>query len=138
MNKTRILIADRRPRIRFALGALLKRQPAIKVVGEAEDAETLSRQIETLHPDVVLLDWWFKGQTTAALVPALKEYCPNLCVIVLSGRPETRRVALGAGADDFVSKIDPPDKLLAAIPSVQPLRAALPPLERHLQGMCAS
>ena len=36
-------------------------------------------------------------------------------MIVLSGRPEARQMALAAGADEFVSKIDPPEKLLAAI-----------------------
>jgi DNA-binding NarL/FixJ family response regulator len=138
MNTTRILIADGRPKIRFALGALLKRQPAMEVAGEAGDVECLDRQIETLHPDVVLLDWWFKGRTTAALVPALKGRCPNLYVIVLSGRPEARRAALSAGADAFVSKIEPPGKLLAAIRLVQRAQAALPSLEERLQGTCVS
>jgi DNA-binding NarL/FixJ family response regulator len=36
-------------------------------------------------------------------------------VIALSGRPEARQAALAAGANDFVSKSDPPDRLLAAI-----------------------
>jgi DNA-binding NarL/FixJ family response regulator len=134
MNTTRILIADGRPRTRFALGALLKRQPAMEVVGEAEDVECLERQIEMLHPDVVLLDWWFEGRATAALVAALKERCPDLHVIVLSGRPEVRRAALSAGADAFVSKIDPPVRLLTSMRSVQRAQAALPSLEQRLQG----
>jgi DNA-binding NarL/FixJ family response regulator len=37
---------------------------------------------------------------------------------VLSGRPEIRSEALAVGADAFVSKADPPDKLLRAIASV--------------------
>jgi DNA-binding NarL/FixJ family response regulator len=110
----------------------------MEVVGEAEDAERLDRQIETLHPDVVLLDWWFKGRTTAALVAALKGRCPSLQVIVLSGRPEVRRAALSAGADAFISKIEPPGKLLVAIRSVQRAQAALPSLEQRLQGTCMS
>jgi CheY-like chemotaxis protein len=36
-------------------------------------------------------------------------------VIALSGRPEARQAALEAGVDDFVSKVDPPNRLLAAI-----------------------
>jgi DNA-binding NarL/FixJ family response regulator len=40
---------------------------------------------------------------------------PNLLVVVLSGRPEVRREALAAGADAFVSKVDPPERLLAAL-----------------------
>jgi hypothetical protein len=36
-------------------------------------------------------------------------------VIVLSGRVLARKAALAAGADAFVSKGDPPERLLAAI-----------------------
>jgi len=36
-------------------------------------------------------------------------------VITLSGRQETRIAALAAGADAFVSKEDPPERLLAAV-----------------------
>jgi DNA-binding NarL/FixJ family response regulator len=36
-------------------------------------------------------------------------------VIALSGRSEARLAALSAGADAFVSKGDPPERLLAAI-----------------------
>ena len=35
--------------------------------------------------------------------------------VALSGRPEERQVALDAGVDAFVSKADPPERLLATI-----------------------
>jgi DNA-binding NarL/FixJ family response regulator len=80
------------------------------------------------------LDWWLEGLETADLIGALRWHCPGLYVIVLSGRPEARRVALDAGADAFVSKIDPPDRLLSAIHSVQRVDAALTVLAASLQG----
>jgi DNA-binding NarL/FixJ family response regulator len=49
------------------------------------------------------------------LLSALRAVRPDLPVIVLSGRSEMRRAALGAGSDAFVSKCDPPERLLAAI-----------------------
>jgi DNA-binding NarL/FixJ family response regulator len=134
MSKTRILIADQRPRIRFALCALLKRQSGLELVGEAADAEALVTQIESTHPDALLLDWRLDGRATADLLPILRERCPGLSVIVLSGRPEAQRAARAAGADAFVSKIDPPDKLLAAVGSVPRVQVALPSLEQILQG----
>jgi DNA-binding NarL/FixJ family response regulator len=36
-------------------------------------------------------------------------------VIALSGRPEARRAALDAGVDAFVSKGDPPERLLSML-----------------------
>lgn len=119
MHRTRILIADRRPRIRFALCALLKRQAGLEIVGEATDAEDLARQIEIARPDALLLDWRLDDRATADLLVALRKTWPDLYVIVLSGWPEAQSAALAAGADLFVSKIDPPDRLLAAIGSVQ-------------------
>ena len=49
------------------------------------------------------------------LLPKLKEIRPGLHVIVLSARPEARQEALASGADGFVSKMDHPEKLLAAV-----------------------
>jgi DNA-binding NarL/FixJ family response regulator len=40
-------------------------------------------------------------------------------VIVLSGRPEARQAVLDAGADAFVSKVEPPERLLAAIAAAE-------------------
>jgi DNA-binding NarL/FixJ family response regulator len=36
-------------------------------------------------------------------------------VVALSGRPESRRTALAAGVNAFVSKGEPPERLLAAV-----------------------
>jgi len=134
MGKTRILIAERRPRIRFALHTLLKRQIQLQVVGEAANVEELERQIERVCPDAVLLSWRFDGLATADWLAALTSSRPGLHVIVLSGRPEVQRAALAAGADVFVSKIDPPDRLLAAIESVRCAPVAVPSPEQCIQG----
>jgi DNA-binding NarL/FixJ family response regulator len=151
----RILLADDQPKVRFALRVLLERQPGLKVVGEAADADDLLAQMETACPDLVLLAWELpghvlsprrpelvegsKGMATVdpsagrrgepvactepsrsepsgqGLLSALRRVCPNSFVIVLSGRMEVRRAALAAGADAFVYKCDPPERLLEAI-----------------------
>jgi DNA-binding NarL/FixJ family response regulator len=137
MNQTRILIADRRRKTRFALRTLLGRQPGLEISGEAADALELWGQIETDCPDAVLLDWWLDGSTTADLLKALRRNCPGVYIVVLSGLPEARRAALASGADAFVSKVDPPEQLLATIRSVQRVEAALTMLARTLQGVGA-
>jgi DNA-binding NarL/FixJ family response regulator len=111
----RLLLADDRARTRFALSALLRQQAGLVVVGEAAHAaELLARAGETA-PDVVLLGWDLPGLPAAELPAALRRACPGARLIVLSSRPEARQAALAAGADAFVSKIDPPERLLAAI-----------------------
>jgi len=111
----RILLADNQPKVRFALRVLLEQHAGHEVEGEAVDAEGLLAQVELACPDLVLFAWGLPGRAAADLLLALRELCPDTFVIALSGRPEARRAALAAGADGFVSKTDPPERLLAAI-----------------------
>ena len=111
----RILLADAQAKVRFALRVLLERQPGFEVVGEASDVDDLLAGVKTCEPDLILLSWELPHPAKAEVLPALRTACPHLSVIALSGRLEARRAALNAGADAFVSKSEPPERLLAAI-----------------------
>jgi DNA-binding NarL/FixJ family response regulator len=111
-----ILIADDQPTVRSALRLLLEQEPGLSVVGESADAQDLLEQATATCPDLVLLDWELPAiQSQSRLIVTLHTLCPQLRVVVLSGRPETRDAALTAGADAFVSKGDPPKSLLAVL-----------------------
>jgi two-component system invasion response regulator UvrY len=110
----RILLADSQPKVRFALRVLLE-QARFKIVGEAGDAGELVTQTEATCPDLVLLGWELPGLGGFGSLSALRELCPGVHVIALSGLPEAYQTALDAGADAFVSKSEPPEQLLAAI-----------------------
>jgi len=111
----RVLLADGQTKVRSALHLLLDQQSGLDVVGEAADAESLLTLVEMTPPDLLLIDWELPGRQAADLLHALRECRPHLSVIALSGQPEARRAALAAGADAFVSKGDPPERLLAAL-----------------------
>jgi len=111
----RVLLADDQASVRSALRLILDRQPEIEVLGEAVNATGVLDWLKALQPDLVLLDWELPGMEGGALLQAVRERCPTLRVIALSGRPEARSAALEAGADAFVSKGDPPERLLEAI-----------------------
>ena len=110
-----IQLADSRPRVRFALRALLEEQPGMRIVGEVTRSRDLLAQVEVICPDLLLLSWELPGLPGADLLVLLRKICPHLYVIVLSGQQAARQAALAAGADAFVSKITPPEGLLAAI-----------------------
>ena len=114
-NGTHILLADRQPKVRFALRVLLERQPNVVIVGEAINVEDLISQTRTKRPDLVLLDWDLPGLMASGYLPSLRKINPEMSVIALSGHAEARQGALGAGVDDFASKVDPPERLLAKI-----------------------
>ena len=114
-GKMRVLIADDQPHVRSALLLLLRQEPDVTVVGEADDTEQALELVAGQQPDLVLLDWELPGRGGIATLARLQAARPGLLVIALSGRPEARRAALAAGVDVFVSKGEPPDQLLAAV-----------------------
>lgn len=115
----RIVIADRQTATRSALSMLLAPEQDVKIVGEAGDKEQLLSMVETTPPDVLLLDWELAESAMADLLVKLRAMAPSLKVIALSGRPEAQQAALGAGVDGFVSKGDPPARLLTALRAIQ-------------------
>jgi DNA-binding NarL/FixJ family response regulator len=112
MNKVRVLLADDQAKVRSALGLLLEQEPDMDVIGETADAQGLLEKVQKSCPDLVVLDGELPGLVLNGLFATLHSLCPALKVIVLSGRPEARQVALAAGSDFFVSKGDPPEQLL--------------------------
>ena len=114
-----ILSADDQPVVRAAIRLLLEQQSEANVVEEVTNVQELLSHVGNRCPDVLLLDWELPGLTPARQLATLHTTCPDLCTIVLDSKPQTRRLALGAGANEFVSKNDPPERLLAAIESSQ-------------------
>ncbi len=121
-----ILVADDEPKARLGLRLLLERESGLKIVGEAAEAASLLVEMQAGRPDLLLLDWELPGlwQTNPGGVPpdvghrqvqALRDLSPRLKVIALSGRPEARQLALAAGVDGFMSKCDPPERLLITL-----------------------
>ena len=147
----RIMVADHQSKVRFALRTLLARRPGLEVVGEADTVEELLAGVRAAQPDLLLLHWRL-DEEMSELLSTLKQVCPGLRVIVLSVRQEACQPALDAGAEAFVCKMDPPDKLLAAIEGMQAERgrsdgeqhghqeqrsggkASKPPAESGLEG----
>ncbi len=112
IERARIIIADDQPNVRSALRLLLEQEMGLCEVSGAINASSLLSQVETNCPDLVLLDWELSGSKNVELLPSLKNKCPQLFVIVLSGHPMVRQAALSAGADAFVGKGEPPEVLL--------------------------
>jgi DNA-binding NarL/FixJ family response regulator len=110
-----ILIGDAQPRVRFGLRLLLEQQPGWKVAGEVEDSQALLDAIRCGCPDLVLLDWELPGLPAQELLCTIYQACPHLWVVFMSGKVELRPMALQAGADVFMYKADPPEKLLGMI-----------------------
>lgn len=114
----RVFLVDDQAGLRSALRLLLEQEPGMALVGEATTVDGLLSLLLSARPDLLLLDWELpdlKAGEKGRLLALLHASLPHLHVVVLSGRPESNRSALAAGADGFVSKADPPEKLLTAL-----------------------
>ncbi len=111
----RIFIADGRKSVRHALAVLLAAQQDLHIAGEASCGEELLSQATAIDADIALVDWELPGLAELGGFAALRKRYPALPIVALSGRPDVRRAAQTAGVTAFVSKGDPPERLLAAI-----------------------
>ncbi len=116
-NRIRVLLAEGRPDVRSALRLLLEQESNVTIDSEVTKVDDLLTQLEKRCADLVLLDWELPGLKPENLLSSIRQGCPELKVIAISSRPESRKNALGAGADMFVSKADAPETLLEAISS---------------------
>jgi DNA-binding NarL/FixJ family response regulator len=116
----RVLIVDDQPLIRQALKLLLAEDNALQVVGEAEEGKAAIRQVETLHPDVVLMDIQMPVMDGVAATREICQRFEQVKVLVLSVDDDDEYVAqaLRYGAAGYLLKNTPPEELALAIKAV--------------------
>ena len=114
-NEIHILIATSQPVISSGLKFLLNEEKDLYKVAKVRDGHELLRKIESICPDVLLLDWDLLDRATPMLINAICAYQPDLRIIVFSPKSELRRTVLEAGANAFVDISHPPRELLTAI-----------------------
>jgi DNA-binding NarL/FixJ family response regulator len=110
----RIVLADREPAVRRALRVMLSQDAGVDVVAELDSLDALLREAETGRLDLLVVAWNLVAvpvESAAATLAGLRRSCPGLRVVVLGLRPESRGEALAAGADEFVCKVDAPDRV---------------------------
>ena len=129
MNKIRVLLVDDHALVRLGLMTLLNDRPDMEVVGEASTAPEALRQVERLHPDVVLMDIRMPGgggiETTQQVIARF----PETKVIILTSFADDQLImrAIQAGAAGYVLKEADNEELLRAIVAVAGGKALLDP-----------
>jgi DNA-binding NarL/FixJ family response regulator len=116
----RVLIVDDQPLIRQALKLLLANEDVLQVVGEASEGEAAIRQVEALHPDVVLMDIQMPVMDGVAATREICQRFEQTKVLVLSVDDDDEYVAqaLRYGAAGYLLKNTPPEELALAIKAV--------------------
>lgn len=108
MAKTRVLVADDSLTVRKYLAGLVQSDPALELVGEADNGKAAIELTEQLRPDVITLDMMMPVMTGLAATEYIMAYCPTPILIVSAStnRGELMRTydALAAGAVDVLDK----------------------------------
>lgn len=129
MSKQRLLLVDDHEVVRLGLKALLEHHPHLEVVGEAANSKETLEKIETLKPDIVLLDIRLPGISGIEVCEEITQKYPDVRVIILTSYAEDEMLfsAIRAGASGYVLKQIGGDDLIRAIEAVGRGEALLDP-----------
>lgn len=116
----RLVIVDDHEIFRAGLRTVLEFEPDLRVVGEAGDAAAGIQTVDSLAPDVVLMDVRLGGVDGIAACREVRARRPEVRVLMLTSfaDQETVLAAIMAGASGFLVKNVARAELLAAIRAV--------------------
>lgn len=112
----RLLVADDHEVVRCGLKSLVSGTD-IEVAGEARTGEETVRMVSSVNPDVVLLDIRMPEGDGLTTLGRIKLERPDLPILILStyDNPTYVARAVALGANGYVLKGDPRDRLVEAI-----------------------
>lgn len=119
-NSIRILLVDDHIVVRAGYRRFLEQEPDCQVIGEASSGEEAYLMLQTIAPDVVILDLSMPGQGGLSVLRRMKLRWPLLPVLVFSMHDNLPFViqALRAGATGYITKSSEPESMVRAVRSV--------------------
>ena len=116
-KKCRVLLVDDHPIVRQGLALLIDREGDLSVCGEADGAHSAFHAIETLRPDLVVLDISLSGPDGLDVLKEIRMKTASLPVLILSMHDESiyAERAMRAGANGYIMKQEATEKVLVAI-----------------------
>ncbi|MCY7324459.1 MAG: response regulator transcription factor [Phormidesmis sp. CAN_BIN36] len=135
----RVLLVDDQNLIREGLRALLNQEQDLQVVGDADTGQSAIRQVEKLHPDIVLIDPCCAKAEGIAATETICQRFPESQVLILTDLDDQESVttAFKVGVKGYLLKDLCPDELVNAVRSVHKGYTQLSPgiLPKILDGI---
>jgi DNA-binding NarL/FixJ family response regulator len=116
----RIMLVEDHPVMREGLAQLLNHEPDLSVCGQFEDGARAFAAIETLCPDLAIIDLSLKASSGLELIKNIRAAHAKIRILVLSMYEESlyaERV-LRAGAAGYIMKQEATEKVLGAVRQV--------------------
>jgi two-component system, NarL family, nitrate/nitrite response regulator NarL len=120
---------DGQPLFRDAVARAISERPELELVGEAGDGRSALAAIDTVHPDVAVIDGTLAGVTGKQLLHAVSRNGVRTRVVLIAERPLPGDVyaALVDGAAGYLTKDADARELCDAITAVARGRTVLAP-----------
>jgi DNA-binding NarL/FixJ family response regulator len=131
MNETiRIVVADDHPVVRDGLVAILSTQADFEIVGEAANGAQAVELVQSLAPDVLLLDLEMPELDGVAVLKQLRANGAKTRAVVFTAFDTDERIldAVQAGAQGYLLKGAPRDELFNAVRVVRAGGSLLQPI----------
>ena len=119
-NVIRILLVDDHALVREGTRRLLETENDVQVLAEASSGEEAIEVARSLQPDIAVMDIAMPGIGGIEATRAIKKYCPETAVLILSAYDDEpyRLALLDAGAAGFLLKNVHGQELIQAIRAV--------------------
>ena len=126
----KVLIADDHAIVRKGLKQLIEEEYPTAVIGEVDNAESLTKRISSTPWDVVICDLNMPGRSGLDALKQIKQSFPHMPVLIMSMYPAEQYAirALKAGASGYLSKDSIHDELIGAVKAILNGRKFITPL----------
>ncbi len=132
----RILVVDDAPEARLLVRSLLA--PLGFEVAEAADGPQAEEAVGTFLPELVLMDWRLPGMDGLEVTRRIRARDdiaqPRIVMLTANAMAESREQAIGAGADEFMSKPYQAEDLFAVLERLLGVRFATSHAAASLPG----
>ena len=119
-NQIRVLIADDHPMVAQGIQSVLEEHEELEVVGVVQNGRSVIDQLNTLRPDVILMDLNMPDVNGLSATEMVLEQRPETRVLILTmhDNPEYISSALSHGAKGYILKDVPTEEIKQAIDAV--------------------
>lgn len=120
LQRYRVVLADDHVVFRDGLKLMLSTLPELEIVAELADLESLKSTVQTLDPDLLVLDYHMPGGDSGATLAWLRQRYPSLKLVMLTGAqsPLVLRQLVELGADGVLLKQGSGSEIVSALRQV--------------------
>ncbi len=116
-DQIRLLLVDDHPIVRTGMRMLFQAETDMEIVGEVESGAAAVEAVQTLRPDVVIMDVAMPGMSGIEATRRIKDAYPDTAVLALTMHEDEQYFfeMLKAGAAGYIPKRAAPDDLVSAV-----------------------